>query len=154
MFAIIEATGPGENAFRLITEGLKSGKHVISANKAELANRMPDIIDAEKEAKDGARLLFEASVAGGRLLACIFPSGSSRSDPFPRNNDTSGIPIIRNVQRALSGDVIRRILGILNGTSNFILSRMQVGGCTFELALDEAKQLGYAEGELRLSAVV
>jgi homoserine dehydrogenase len=102
----------------LILAALEAGKPVISANKELIAVRGPELIAAAE--KSGVPFLFEAAVGGG-------------------------IPIIRPLSETLAGESIDRVLGIVNGTTNFILSQMSDFGTGYADALEEAKLLGYAE---------
>jgi homoserine dehydrogenase len=97
---------------------LKSGKPVVTANKELLANCGAELIEAA--ATSGVDLLFEASVGGG-------------------------IPLIRPLRESLAGERLRRVMGIVNGTTNYILTRMTEAGASYQDALAEAQQLGYAE---------
>ena len=115
---VVEVIGGIEPARGLIIEALKSGKPVITANKELLANVGRELFEAAEGA--GVDLLFEASVGGG-------------------------IPIIRPLRESLAGDRIRRVVGIVNGTTNYILTRMSEDGQSFHDALAEAQSLGYAE---------
>jgi homoserine dehydrogenase len=115
---VVEVIGGIEPARELIVEALKAGKPVVTANKELLANVGRELFETAEGA--GVDLLFEASVAGG-------------------------IPLIRPLRESLAGDRIRRVLGIVNGTTNYILSRMAESGATFSAALSEAQMLGYAE---------
>lgn len=115
---IIEAIGGIEPARDLILAAMRAGKHVVTANKELLSSLGREILDAADDA--GVDLLFEASVAGG-------------------------IPIIRPMKESLAGDRVIRVMGIVNGTTNFILTRMAETGGTFADALLEAEQLGYTE---------
>ena len=115
---VVEVMGGVDPARRLILAALEAKKPVVSANKELLADCGPELFAAA--ARSGVDLLFEAAVAGG-------------------------IPIIRPLRESLAGDRLRRILGIVNGTTNFILTRMTEDGQTFEDALAEAQRLGYAE---------
>jgi homoserine dehydrogenase len=115
---VVEVIGGIEPARELIIEALKAGKPVVTANKELLANVGRDLFETAEGA--GVDLLFEASVAGG-------------------------IPLIRPLRESLAGDRIRRVLGIVNGTTNYILSRMAESGASFSDALAEAQGLGYAE---------
>ena len=117
---VVELMGGTTEAFELIKRALASGKHVITANKALLAERGAELFaEALKYQK---HLLFEASVAGG-------------------------IPIIRALREGLVANRILSIHGIINGTCNYILTRMNEGGLEFKDALDEAKRLGFAEAD-------
>jgi homoserine dehydrogenase len=97
---------------------LKAGKPVVTANKELLANFGEELFEAAENA--GVDLLFEASVAGG-------------------------IPLMRPLRESLAGERIRRVMGIVNGTTNYILTRMSEEGSSFADALGEAQRLGYAE---------
>lgn len=115
---VVEVIGGIEPAKDLIEEALRNGKHVVTANKELLANLGKEVMDAAERA--GKDLLFEASVGGG-------------------------IPIIRPMKESLAGDKVRRVMGIVNGTTNFILTRMSETGESFSEALAEADRLGYTE---------
>jgi homoserine dehydrogenase len=115
---VVEVMGGIEPARSLITEAIKRGKPVVTANKELLANVGKELYEAAEGA--GVDLLFEASVAGG-------------------------IPLIRPLRESLAGDHIRRVIGIVNGTTNFILTRMSERGSSFHDALAEAQTLGFAE---------
>jgi homoserine dehydrogenase len=115
---VVEVMGGIEPARRLILAALDAKKPVVTANKELLANEGPELFDAA--ARSGVDLLFEAAVAGA-------------------------IPLIRPLRESLAGDRLRRILGIVNGTTNFVLTRMAEDGQTFQEALAEAQTLGYAE---------
>jgi homoserine dehydrogenase len=115
---VVEVIGGIEPARELITTALASGKPVVTANKELLANVGVELFEAADRA--GLDLLFEAAVAGG-------------------------IPIVRALRESLRGEPIARVMGIVNGTTNFILTKMTEQGATYEAALVEAQQLGYAE---------
>jgi homoserine dehydrogenase len=115
---VVEVMGGMEPAGALIRAALDHKKPVVTANKELLANAGPELFAAA--GRSGVDLLFEAAVAGG-------------------------IPIIRPLRESLAGDRLRRIMGIVNGTTNFILTRMAEDGRTFGQALAEAQGLGYAE---------
>jgi homoserine dehydrogenase len=117
---VIELMGGLEPARTLILSALNSGADVITANKALLATHGPELFDAA--AKVGAQLYYEAAVGGA-------------------------IPIIRPLRDSLAGDRVTRILGIVNGTTNFILDRMDTLGESGEQALATATELGYAEAD-------
>jgi homoserine dehydrogenase len=117
---IVELIGGTTDAFELIQQSLQNGKHVITANKALLAARGAELFATAL--KHQRHLLFEASVAGG-------------------------IPIIRALREGLVANRIVSIHGIINGTCNYILTRMNEGGLEFADALAEAKRLGYAEAD-------
>src|SRR5438067_1598163 len=107
-----------EPARELILTALDNGKPVVTGNKELIAAAGAELFEAADKA--GVDLLFEAAVAGG-------------------------IPLIRPLRESLAGERIRRVLGIVNGTTNFILTRMTEEGATFPEALAEAQALGYAE---------
>jgi homoserine dehydrogenase len=115
---VVEVMGGIEPARSLIMEALEAGKSVVTANK-ELISTFGDELLALAHGK-GARLEYEAAVAGG-------------------------IPIIKPLRESLAGDRVRRVLGILNGTTNYILTQMTEHGMAFEEALADAQHLGYAE---------
>lgn len=117
---IIEVIGGIEPARTLILDALNSGKSVVTANKALLAQHGGELFEAA--AKNNVDLYFEAAVAGA-------------------------IPIIRPLRDSLAGDHVLRVMGIVNGTTNFILSKMSDDGISFEAALKEAQSLGYAEAD-------
>jgi homoserine dehydrogenase len=115
---VVELIGGIEPARTLILDALKSGKPVITGNKELLANCGAELMEAAATAQ--VDLLFEAAVAGG-------------------------IPLIRPLRESLAGEHIYRLMGIVNGTTNFILSRMTDAGASYHEALAEAQSLGYAE---------
>ena len=117
---VVELIGGIEPARSLILRALESGADVITANKALLAAHGPELFDAA--AKVGAQLYYEAAVAGA-------------------------IPIIRPLRDSLAGDEVTRVLGIVNGTTNFILDLMDTEGQSMEQALATATELGYAEAD-------
>ncbi len=115
---IVEVIGGIEPARELILAALAAGKPVVTANKELLANHGAELFSAASAGK--VDLLFEAAVAGG-------------------------IPIMRPLRESLVGEDVRRIMGIVNGTTNFILTRMSEEGASYAAALAEAQELGYAE---------
>ena len=117
---VIEVMGGIEPAKTMITEALKAGKNVVSANKDLIAEYGKELYDAAKEGS--ADFLFEAAVAGG-------------------------IPIIRPLKQCLEGNQIDEIMGIVNGTTNYILTKMFEDGMDFTEALAKATELGYAEAD-------
>jgi len=117
---VIEVIGGIEPARTLLLSALRSGKGVVTANKALLAEDGATLHAAARES--GADLYFEASVAGA-------------------------IPLLRPLRESLAGDQITRVMGIVNGTTNFVLTRMDESGMGFAEALDEATALGYAEAD-------
>ncbi|KUO96677.1 homoserine dehydrogenase [Ferroacidibacillus organovorans] len=117
---VIEVIGGIEPARTLIREALRHGKHVISANKELIAKDEGVLIEYAE--KNGLRLMYEASVGGG-------------------------IPIVRMVETYLTANRVHAIRGILNGTCNYILTRMEEDGQSFAEALRDAQALGYAEAD-------
>ncbi len=117
---VIELMGGIQPALDLLLEAMASGAAVVTANKALLAAEGPRLYEAADE--HGVDLQFEAAVAGA-------------------------IPIVRPVRESLAGDRIRRVMGIVNGTTNYILDAMTRTGASFEDALATAQKLGYAEAD-------
>jgi homoserine dehydrogenase len=117
---VIEVIGGIEPARSLILAAMRHGASVVTANKALLAEDGATLFEAAEQA--GTDLYFEAAVAGA-------------------------IPIIRPLRESLVGDEITSVIGIVNGTTNYILDRMDTGGIAFAEALHEAQQLGYAEAD-------
>lgn len=117
---VVELMGRIEPAKIYITEALKAGKHVVTANKDLLAVHGAELQALAQE--QGVALYYEASVAGG-------------------------IPILRTLANSFVSDKITRILGVLNGTSNFMMTKMVDEGWTYEKALQTAQELGYAESD-------
>ncbi len=117
---VVELIGGVEPARTYILQALNSGADVITANKAVLATHGPELFAAAEQV--GAQLYYEAAVGGA-------------------------IPIIRPLRDSLAGDRVRRILGIVNGTTNYILDRMDSLGDDMDEALAEATRLGYAEAD-------
>ena len=115
---VIEVIGGIEPVRSVLLAAMKSGKSVVSANKALLAEDGATLHDAARE--NGADLYYEAAVAGA-------------------------IPLLRPLRESLAGDEVHRVLGIVNGTTNYILDRMDTSGAGFADALEEAQALGYAE---------
>jgi homoserine dehydrogenase len=117
---VVEVIGGIEPARSLVLAALEHGASVVTANKALLAEDGPTLYEAA--AKAGRDLFYEAAVAGA-------------------------IPILRPLRESLAGDNVTRVLGIVNGTTNFILDRMDSSGAGFTEALEEAQELGYAEAD-------
>lgn len=117
---VIEVIGGIEPARSLILAAMENGASVVTANKALLAERGAELHAAAE--KFGVDLYYEAAVAGA-------------------------IPLLRPLRESLVGDKVKRVLGIVNGTTNFILDRMDSTGAGFDEALDEATELGYAEAD-------
>ncbi len=117
---VVELMGGLEPARSLILQAIDNGKHIVTANKAVISRYGEEIYTAAEKA--GVYVLMEAAVGGG-------------------------IPIIRPLQAALSVNRIHSILGIVNGTTNFILTKMATAGSDFSEVLTEAQALGYAEAD-------
>jgi len=117
---VVEVMGGIDDARRLIHKALSNGKPVITANKALLATHGSELFDAAD--RFGIDLLFEAAVCGG-------------------------IPLIRPLRESLRGEPINRVLGIVNGTTNYILTKMTEESMTYADALAGAQRLGYAEAD-------
>ncbi len=115
---VVETMGGVEPAYTFVKAMLEAGKHVTTSNKALVADKGADLIATARE--HNVNFLFEASVGGG-------------------------IPIIRPLQECLTGDVIEEISGIVNGTTNYIMTKMTEDGSDFADVLKEAQELGYAE---------
>jgi homoserine dehydrogenase len=117
---VVELIGGYDTARELVLKAIANGKHVVTANKALLAAHGNEIFQAAQE--KGVMVAFEAAVAGG-------------------------IPIIKALREGLTANRIQWIAGIINGTTNFILSEMREKGLDFDLVLKEAQRLGYAEAD-------
>jgi homoserine dehydrogenase len=115
---VVETMGGVDVPYDLSARALERGKHVVTSNKELVAARGPELMALAQ--RQGVSYMFEASVGGG-------------------------IPIVRPLHKCLSANVINQITGILNGTTNYILTRMDEGGIDFDLALAEAQANGYAE---------
>ncbi|KAI9920823.1 hypothetical protein PsorP6_001545 [Peronosclerospora sorghi] len=116
---ILELMGGVEDAKHVVFSALRAGKHVITANKALVANFLPEITQLLQD-HPNVYFGYEAAVAGG-------------------------IPIIHTLQNAYESDTITEIAGILNGTTNYMLSKMETEGVAYDAVLKEAQDLGYAE---------
>ena len=117
---VVELIGGLEPAADWIRQALEAGKSVVTANKQVMAHAGADLMRMAGERQ--RHLLFEAAVAGG-------------------------VPIIRAVREGLAGDRLQRVLGVLNGTCNYMLTRMEAGQVSFGDALREAQERGYAEAD-------
>jgi homoserine dehydrogenase len=115
---VVEVIGGIEPASSLLLAAMRTGKSVVTANKALLAEHGEQIHAASRAS--GADLYYEASVAGA-------------------------IPLLRPLRESLAGDTVHRVLGIVNGTTNYILDRMDTSGADFSESLEQAQALGYAE---------
>ena len=119
---VVELIGGLDPARELLLAALAGGKPVVTANKEVIATHGAELFAAAAAA--GVDLLFEAAVGGA-------------------------IPLVRALRESLAGESVRRVMGIVNGTTNYILSRMTTGGSTYQDALAEAQALGYAEADPR-----
>jgi homoserine dehydrogenase len=117
---VVQLIGGIEPARSVMLRLLESGKDVVTANKALLAEHGPELF--EKARQLGRSIAFEASVAGG-------------------------IPIVTNISQCLSANQIKSLNGILNGTSNYIITRMDLEGTAYDAAVKEAQDLGFAEAD-------
>ena len=118
--AVIEVMGGIDNTYEIILQFLKNRIHVVTANKDLLAERIDDLVAVANE--NEVHLNYEASVAGG-------------------------VPIIKTIENSLNANQISEVMGILNGTTNYILTKMTVDGWTYDDALEDAKAKGYAEAD-------
>ncbi|MEG4226329.1 homoserine dehydrogenase [Microcoleus sp. N9_B2] len=117
---VVELIGGLEPARSLILQAIANGKHVVTANKAVIARYGSEIFDAANE--KGVYVMLEAAVGGG-------------------------IPVIQTLKQSLGANRIKSVTGIVNGTTNYILTRMQSEGADFAEVLADAQQLGYAEAD-------
>ena len=117
---IVEVIDDAEASYRIVKGALERGISVVSANKAMLANHLPELIELQH--KTGAALLYDASSCGS-------------------------IPVIRNLEEYYDNDLLLEVKGILNGSSNYILSRVFDHQCSYEEALRQAQELGFAESD-------
>ncbi len=115
---VAETMGGVEPAFTFVKTCLEKGKHVVSSNKELVAMKGAELLETAR--KNNVNFFFEAAVGGG-------------------------IPVIRPISRCLAGNNINKVAGILNGTTNYILTKMITEGVSFDEALADAQQLGYAE---------
>src|SRR5262249_62263024 len=116
----VELIGGIDPALDYVSRALREGKHVVTANKQLLAQHGEELVAAAREG--GAQLRFEAAVAGA-------------------------IPVIRVVQESLGAIPIEKVFGIVNGTTNYILTEMARSGLSYDEALKQAQDLGYAEAD-------
>ncbi|MDD3593650.1 MAG: homoserine dehydrogenase [Candidatus Gastranaerophilales bacterium] len=117
---IVEVIGGVSPAFEFVKIALESGKHVVTANKELIAKKGEELFEIAKS--NNALLLFEAAVGGG-------------------------IPLIMPMKMSLSANKYEKLAGILNGTTNYILTKMDQEGADYESVLKEAQELGYAEAD-------
>jgi len=120
IYILVELIGGIDTARELVLTAIKNGKHIVTANKALIAEHGNEIFQAAQD--NGVDVAFEASVAGG-------------------------IPILKSLGEGLAANHINWLAGIINGTGNFILTEMEEGGRDFNDVLAEAQQLGYAEAD-------
>ncbi|CBN79120.1 Homoserine dehydrogenase [Ectocarpus siliculosus] len=118
---VVELMGGVTHAKDVVFKALKKGKHVVTANKALLAQLLPEVKSLVAE-NAGTTLGYEAAVCGG-------------------------IPIIHNMQGSYVGDSIQSVMGIMNGTTNFMLTKMETEGADYAAVLKEAQDLGFAEAD-------
>jgi len=118
--SVVEVIGGISPALELITKAIENGKHIVTANKELIAKHGKVLFNLAK--KHNVVILYEAAVAGG-------------------------IPIVMPIVQSLAGNKISKIAGILNGTTNYILTKMEEEGSSFEQVLKEAQDLGYAEAD-------
>ncbi len=117
---VIELIGGYQPALEFILRAMENGKHVVTANKALLAKHWDEILSSAK--KNHVRICFEASVGGG-------------------------IPLLQPLNESLAANNIESIYGIINGTANYILTKMSEEGRNFDDVLKEAQEMGYAESD-------
>ena len=117
---VVELIDDAEEAFRIVTTAMKSGKNVVTANKVMVANHFRELVELQEKCK--VSLLYEAS------------AGAS-------------IPIIRNLEEYYDNELLHSLRGILNGTTNYILTRMHNDGMDYSAALEEAREKGFAESD-------
>ncbi len=117
---VVELIGGTTIAYNIVHEAIEAKKHIITANKALIYEKGEQLFSLARDNKSEIR--FEASVGGG-------------------------IPVIKTITESLSGDIITKIYGVLNGTTNFILTKMEEENLTFEVALKQAQELGFAEAD-------
>ena len=117
---VVELVGGREEAKEYMIRAMKAKKHIVTANKVVIANYGKELFEIAEQ--ENVLIYYEASVAGG-------------------------IPIIREINESLTANRIEQIIGIINGTTNYILSKMTIDGSSFEEALKEAQEKGYAEAD-------
>ncbi|HEY8803892.1 MAG TPA: homoserine dehydrogenase, partial [Clostridium sp.] len=117
---VVELVGGRDEAKQYMIRAMKAKKHIVTANKLVIANWGEELFKIAEE--ENVLFYYEASVAGG-------------------------IPIIREINESLTANRIQQIIGIINGTTNYVLSKMTLDGLSFEQALKEAQEKGYAEAD-------
>jgi homoserine dehydrogenase len=120
---VVELTSDPDEAYRIVTTAMRKGKDVVTAGKTMVAAHLPELIDLQE--RYGVSLLYEAS-------AC------------------ASIPVIRNLEEYYDNELLHSVEGIFNGSTNYILTRMQAGKMSYAAALDEARANGFAEADPRL----
>ncbi len=115
---VVELIDDSNEAYHIVKHSLKQGKHVVSGNKKMIAEHLPELIDLQQE--HNVSLLYDASACGS-------------------------IPVIRNLEEYYDNDLLTRVTGILNGSSNYILSKLFSRGYSYHTALKEAQDKGFAE---------
>lgn len=123
---IVEAIDDADAALKIVTTAMKSGKHVVTANKKMIAKNLVFLINLQKET--GSRILYEAACCGS-------------------------IPIIRNLEEYYDNDLLNSVSGIFNGSTNYILSRIFEHNKDYDLALKQAQDLGFAESDPHLDII-
>jgi len=117
---VVELIDDADAAYEIVTRAIRSGKHVVSANKKMIAHHLSELIDLKNQYK--VSFLYEASVCGS-------------------------IPVIRNLEEYYNNDTLRSVQGICNGTTNYILTRLDRESKSFDEILKDAQQLGFAESD-------
>src|SRR5499427_3265828 len=117
---LVEVAGGVDPAYEVIKRAIANGKHIVTANKELIAKHGPEIFDLAN--RHNMTIFFEAAVGGG-------------------------IPLISTLQRGLQANRISRVAGIVNGTTNYILTMMEQAGWSFDRALSQAQASGYAEAD-------
>ncbi len=117
---VVELINDAEEAFQIVSQALKKGKSVVSGNKKMIAAHLPELIELQEQS--GAALLYDASACGS-------------------------IPVIRNLEEYYDNDLLLSVTGILNGSSNFVLSKIFNENKSYPQAVKEAQQLGFAEAD-------
>jgi len=120
---VVELTNDPEEAYKIVTTAMRNGKHVVTAGKTMVAHHLHELISLQEQF--GVSLLYEAS-------AC------------------ASIPVIRNLEEYYDNELLHSVEGIFNGSTNYILTRMQAGKLSYTEALDEAREKGFAEADPRL----
>lgn len=115
---VVELIDDAEAAYKIVTRAIQSGKHVVTANKKMIAHHLEELIELKN--RFGVSFLYEASVCGS-------------------------IPVIRNLEEYYNNDTLTSVQGICNGTTNYILTRLDKEGKSFEEILTDAQKLGFAE---------